>query len=121
MRLKGKRAIVTGAGSGIGRASAILFAAEGAQVLAVDLAEAVETTAAEIAKAGGRCLTRRADAADEAAVKSLVDTCVREFGGLEVVFANAGIGGGLLPFFEQQASEWQNVLRVNLIGPVLSV
>ena len=121
MRLKGKRAIVTGAGSGIGRASAILFAAEGAQVLAVDLAEGVEATAAEIAKAGGRCLARRGDAADEAGVKSLVELCVREFGGLEVAFANAGIGGGLLPFFEQQAGDWQNVLRVNLIGPFLAI
>ena len=55
MRLKGKRALVTGAASGIGRASAILFAAEGAQVLAVDLAEGVEETRAAIEKAGGRC------------------------------------------------------------------
>ena len=121
MRLSGKRALVTGAGSGIGRASAILFAAEGAQVLAVDLAEGVEATAAEIAKAGGKCLARRADAADEATVKSLVETCVREFGGLEVVFANAGIGGGLVPFFDQHASDWEQVLRVNLIGPFLAI
>ena len=121
MRLAGKRALVTGAGSGIGRASALLFAAEGAQVMAVDLAEGVEATAAEIAKAGGKCLARRADAADEAAVKSLVDECVRELGGLEVAFANAGIGGGLLPFFDQQASDWANVLRVNLIGPFLLI
>ena len=121
MRLSGKRAIVTGAASGIGRASAILFAAEGAQVLAVDLAEGVEATAAEIAKAGGRCLARRADGADEATVKSLVETCVKELGGLEVVFANAGIGGGLVPFFEQKASDWETVLRVNLIGPFLAV
>jgi NAD(P)-dependent dehydrogenase (short-subunit alcohol dehydrogenase family) len=121
MRLKGKRALITGAGSGIGRASAILFAAEGAQVLAVDLAEGVEATAAEIAKAGGKCLARRADVADEATVKSLIETCVKELGGLEVAFANAGIGGGLVPFFEQKASDWQSVLRVNLIGPFLAI
>jgi NAD(P)-dependent dehydrogenase (short-subunit alcohol dehydrogenase family) len=121
MRLSGKRAIVTGAASGIGRASAILFAAEGAQVLAVDMAEAVEETRNEIEKAGGRCLARKADAADEATVKELVELCVRELGGLEVVYANAGIGGGLTPFFEQSAADWQNVLRVNLIGPFLAI
>ncbi|HTO06301.1 MAG TPA: SDR family NAD(P)-dependent oxidoreductase [Myxococcota bacterium] len=121
MRLSGKRAIVTGAASGIGRASALLFAAEGAAVVAVDLAEGVEETGAAIARAGGRCLVRRADAADEAAVRSLVETCVSELGGLEVVYANAGIGGGLVPFFEQSASDWQSVLRVNLIGPFLAI
>jgi NAD(P)-dependent dehydrogenase (short-subunit alcohol dehydrogenase family) len=121
MRLSGKRAIVTGAASGIGRASAQLFAAEGAAVLAVDLAEGVEQTGAEIARVGGRCLVRRADVADEAAVKSLVETCVSELGGLEVVYANAGIGGGLVPFFEQSAKDWETVLRVNLIGPFLAI
>jgi NAD(P)-dependent dehydrogenase (short-subunit alcohol dehydrogenase family) len=121
MRLAGKRAIVTGAASGIGRASATLFAREGAQVIAVDLAEGVEATRDEIVKAGGRCIARRADAADEAVVKSLVEESVRELGGLEVVYANAGVGGGLLPFFEQTAEEWEQVLRVNLIGPFLAV
>src|SRR5262245_10153057 len=121
MRLLGKRALVTGAASGIGRASAILFASEGAQVLAVDLAEGVDETRAEIEKAGGRCLARKADAADEATVKDLVASCVRELGGLEVVYANAGIGGGLTPFFEQSAADWQAVLRVNLVGPFLAI
>jgi len=121
VRLAGKRAIVTGAASGIGRASAILFAAEGAQVLAVDVASEVDATRAEIENAGGRCLARKADAADEATVRSLVETCVSEFGGLEVVYANAGVGGGLLPFFDQQAGDWEKVLRVNLIGPFLAV
>jgi NAD(P)-dependent dehydrogenase (short-subunit alcohol dehydrogenase family) len=121
MRLSGKRAIVTGAASGIGRASAILFASEGAAVLAVDLADGVEQTGAEITRAGGRCLVRRADAADESAVKSLVETSARELGGLEIVYANAGIGGGLVPFFEQSAKDWETVLRVNLIGPFLAI
>jgi NAD(P)-dependent dehydrogenase (short-subunit alcohol dehydrogenase family) len=121
MRLAGKRAIVTGAASGIGRASAMLFAREGAQVLAVDLAEGVEATRDEIVKGGGRCIARRADAADEAVVKSLVEESVRELGGLEVVYANAGVSGGLLPFFEQTAEDWERVLHVNLIGPFLAV
>ncbi len=122
MRLAGKRAIVTGAASGIGRASAILFAAEGARVLAVDLAEeGLEGTRAEIEKHGGKCLIRRADVSDEDTVRELVATCRRELGGLEVCYANAGISGGLVPFFELSASEWERVLRVNLIGPFLAI
>jgi NAD(P)-dependent dehydrogenase (short-subunit alcohol dehydrogenase family) len=121
MRLTGKRAIVTGAASGIGRASAILFASEGAAVVAADVGDGVEETKREIEKAGGRCLARRADAADEAAVRELVASCVRDFGGLEVVFANAGIGGGLVPFFDQTVADWEKVLRVNLIGPFLAI
>ena len=122
MRLAGKRAIVTGAASGIGRASAILFASEGARVLAVDLAEeGLEGTRAEIEKHGGKCLIRRADVSDEDTVRELVATCRRELGGLEVCYANAGISGGLVPFFELSASEWERVLRVNLIGPFLAL
>jgi len=121
MRLSGKRAIVTGAASGIGRASAILFAAEGAAVVASDVSDAVEETKKEIEKAGGRCLARRADAADESAVRELVAACVRDFGGLEVMYANAGIGGGLVPFFDQTVADWEQVLRVNLIGPFLAI
>jgi NAD(P)-dependent dehydrogenase (short-subunit alcohol dehydrogenase family) len=121
MRLSGKRAIVTGAASGIGRASAILFAAEGASVVAVDLADEVEGTKQEIEKAGGRCLARKLDVSDEAAVKSLVELATRELGGLEVVFANAGIGGGLVGLLDLTASDWERVLRVNLIGPFLAI
>jgi NAD(P)-dependent dehydrogenase (short-subunit alcohol dehydrogenase family) len=122
MRLAGKRAIVTGAASGIGRASAILFASEGARVLAVDLAEeGLEGTRAEIERHGGKCLIRRADVSDEETVRELVATCRRELGGLEVCYANAGVSGGLVPFFELSASEWERVLRVNLIGPFLAI
>ena len=122
MRLAGKRAIVTGAASGIGRASAILFASEGARVLAVDLAEeGLEGTRAEIEKHGGKCLIRRADVSDEDTVRELVVTCRRELGGLEVCFANAGVSGGLVPFFELSAADWEQVLRVNLIGPFLAI
>jgi NAD(P)-dependent dehydrogenase (short-subunit alcohol dehydrogenase family) len=122
MRLAGKRALVTGASSGIGRASAVLFASEGARVLAVDLAEeGLEGTRAEIEKHGGKCLIRRADVSDEETVRQLVETCRRELGGLEVCYANAGISGGLVPFFELTAGEWERVLRVNLIGPFLAI
>jgi len=121
-RLNGKRAIVTGAGSGIGRASALLFAKEGASVLAVDkTADAVEETAAKIKAAGGKALAMAADAGSEADVEAYVKRAIAEFGGLDVVYANAGISGGLVPLFEQTVEHWQEILRVNLIGPFLAI
>ena len=121
-RLEGKRAIVTGAGSGIGRASAALFAREGAAVLAVDRSrEAVEETAAQIVAAGGRAVAMAADAGLEADVQAYVARAVAEFGGLDVLYANAGISGGDISLFEQSVELWQEVLRVNLIGPFLAI
>ncbi|HLJ63838.1 MAG TPA: SDR family NAD(P)-dependent oxidoreductase [Stellaceae bacterium] len=121
-RLQGKRAIVTGAGSGIGRASAQLFAKEGAIVLAVDKTkDAVEATVAEILKSGGAARAMAADTGDEAAVKALVARMADDFGGIDVFYANAGISGGLIPLFEQTVEQWQEVLRVNLIGPFLAM
>jgi NAD(P)-dependent dehydrogenase (short-subunit alcohol dehydrogenase family) len=121
-RLEGKRAIVTGAASGIGRASALLFAMEGATVVAVDreksgLADTVE----RIRGAGGSCLAAPGDAGNENDVRRAVDRTVTELGGLEVVFANAGIGGDRAPLFEQTVENWLEVLRVNLIGPFLAI
>jgi NAD(P)-dependent dehydrogenase (short-subunit alcohol dehydrogenase family) len=121
-RLNGRRAIVTGAGSGIGRASARLFAAEGAAVLVVDrTAAAIEETASLIGKDGGKAIAVAADAGDEAAVKQFVARAVSELGGVDVLFANAGISGGLVPLFEQSVEMWQEILRINLIGPFLAV
>lgn len=121
-RLQGKRAIVTGAGSGIGRASAALFAAEGAAVLCVDRnAQGVHETAAAIAEAGGRALAVAADTGDEADVVAFVNRAIVEFGGLDVLYANAGISGGLVPLFEQTVEQWTEVLRVNLIGCFLAI
>ena len=95
-RLDGKRAIITGAGSGIGRASALLFAKEGAWVLAVDkTVAAVEETAAKIKATGGRAIAMAADAGSDTDVQASVKRAIAEFGGLDVVYANAGISGGL--------------------------
>lgn len=121
-RLSGKRAIVTGAGSGIGRACAIRFAEEGARVLAVDLAEAgVAETAAQIERAGGRAEAVAGDAADEATVAALVQRCVRDWGGLEAVHANAGVSGAPKTILDLELDDWWPVLRVNLIGPFLAI
>jgi NAD(P)-dependent dehydrogenase (short-subunit alcohol dehydrogenase family) len=121
-RMTGRRAIVTGAGSGIGRASARLFAAEGAAELAVDRSrDAVEETAAAIRAAGGRAVAMAADAGSEADVQAFVARAIAEFGGLDAMYANAGISGGDVPLAEQTVELWQEVLRVNLIGPFLAV
>jgi NAD(P)-dependent dehydrogenase (short-subunit alcohol dehydrogenase family) len=121
-RLAGKRAIVTGAGSGIGRASVLRFAQEGAQVLAVDrAADAVEETLQLAKKAGGEASALAADVGEEAAVIDYVARCIKAYGGLEVVFANAGISGGWTPLFEQTVDYWTEILRVNLIGPFLAL
>ncbi len=111
MRLQGKTAIVTGAASGIGFATAALFVAEGAHVVAADLGmpELEGTTGVA------------ADAGDEIAVQALVDRAVSQFGGLDIFFANAGISGGLASIFEQSPEDWQEILRVNLIGPFLAI
>ena len=121
-RLQGKRAVVTGAGSGIGRASAKRFAAEGAALLIVDkTAAAVEETAAQIRAVGGKVIAVAADAGAESEVRAFIDKAVRDLGGLDIVYANAGVSGGLVPLFEQTVEMWQEILRVNLIGPFLAI
>jgi len=121
-RLSGKRAIVTGAASGIGRASAIAFAAEGAKVLACDVAEeGLAATVHAIVAAGGTAKATIASVSDSDAVKALVDESVSLHGGLEVFYANAGISGGLVPLLSLEVNDWLELLKVNLIGPFLGI
>ena len=116
-RLEGKVAIVTGAGSGIGRATARRFAAEGAKVVIADLNGAEET--ADLI--GENAYWVGADAGLEQDVQGLVSAASVHFGGLDIFFANAGISGGLASIFEQSPEDWQEILRVNLIGPFLAI
>jgi NAD(P)-dependent dehydrogenase (short-subunit alcohol dehydrogenase family) len=105
MRLKDKVAIVTGAGSGIGKAAVELFRQEGAKVVGADL----------------HGTDFECDAGDEEQVEALVAHTVRDYGGLDIFFANAGISGGFDGIFDQDAADWAEILRVNLIGPFLAI
>jgi NAD(P)-dependent dehydrogenase (short-subunit alcohol dehydrogenase family) len=120
-RLQGRTAVITGAASGIGRAASLLFAREGASVLCVDRAGTVDETAAAVTAAGGRAVAMTGDAGDEACVKEFIGRAQAEFGGLDVVWANAGISGGWAPYEDQDAAHWAEILRVNLIGAFLAV
>ena len=118
--LQGKVALVTGAASGIGRASALLFAAEGAAVVALDRAAEVEATVASIQSNGGRGVALIRDSSAEQDVAGAVARAVKEYGHLDVCYANAGISSGLVPFFEETAERWTEVLKINLIGTFLA-
>jgi NAD(P)-dependent dehydrogenase (short-subunit alcohol dehydrogenase family) len=106
-RLDGKVAIVTGAASGIGKAAVELFRREGAKVVGSDIAAVDDIF--------------EADAGREDDVKALVEHAVWKHGGLDIVFANAGVSGGLASIFDQTADDWAEILRIDLIGPFLAI
>ncbi|WP_426255934.1 SDR family NAD(P)-dependent oxidoreductase [Sphingomonas sp. DC2300-3] len=120
-RFTDKSIIVTGAGSGIGRAAAVAFAAEGGRVLVADLTDGADATADAIRQAGGTAEALRIDAGSEADVVRAIDLARERFGGLDIMFANAGISGGMANIFDTDVALITDVLRVNLIGPFLAI
>ena len=120
MRFTDKSIIVTGGGSGIGRAAAMMFAAEGGKVIVADKSGA-EAVAEAIRAAGGEAQAIEIDAGAEEDVVRTVALACDTFGGLDVMFANAGISGGMASIFDTDVSLIAEVLRVNLIGPYLAV
>ena len=121
--LEGKRAVITGAGMGMGRAAAIRFASEGARVGLIDRdEEAVRGTAAEIEGAGGQVIVLLADVTDEGQVAAAVERAVAEWSGLDVVVANAGVQlAGEDDRADRLALEvWQRTIGINLTGVFLT-
>lgn len=115
--LVGKVALVTGAGSGIGRASALLLAREGAAVGLLGRTESeLKEAAREIEQQGGRAHVLLADVADARAVQSAIERLVAAEKSLSIVFANAGVNGVWAPIEELAVEEWQRTLAINLSG-----
>ncbi|MFC4171171.1 SDR family oxidoreductase [Microvirga sp. GCM10011540] len=122
MELEGKVALVTGAGSGIGRATALLLAKEGARVGVLSHTEdEIREAAEEIRRAGGEAIPLVADIADENQMKKAVADLVEAYGRLDIVFANAGINGVWAPIDDLQPAEWDRTVNTNLRGTYLTL
>ncbi len=121
-KLKGKVAVITGAASGIGRATATLFAGEGAAVVIADLnVEGGQAAVRECKENGGRAVFQKTDVTAEADVKAMVARAVAEFGGLDIIYNNAGLGGALGPLEQITVENWDRSLAVLLRGVVLGM
>ncbi|MDH6432019.1 NAD(P)-dependent dehydrogenase (short-subunit alcohol dehydrogenase family) [Streptomyces sp. SAI-144] len=117
---EGRGVIVTGAGSGIGRATALAFAARGARVLVADLnAVAAETVVKEIGEAGGTAVAVTGDLSEQTVVDQVTRTAVERFGGVDVLVNNAGIMDRMSALADVSDAEWERVIRVNLTAPFL--
>jgi NAD(P)-dependent dehydrogenase (short-subunit alcohol dehydrogenase family) len=122
MQLDGRVAFVTGAGSGIGKAAALLLAKVGARIGALDFEEeAARQTADEIQRAGGEAIPLAADVSQPDHVESAARQLAERFGRIDVVFANAGINGVWAPLEELKPEEWDRTLDINLKGTFLTV
>lgn len=119
MRLKGKIAVITGAGSGIGKATAKLFAEEGAKVVVADInPHTGEEVAHQIKEERGEAIFVQVDVAHSADVQRMIQTALDSYGRIDILFNNAGIAGEL--WDETTEEKWQKVINVNLTGSFLA-
>ncbi|MDF7820621.1 glucose 1-dehydrogenase [Runella sp. MFBS21] len=117
-KLLNKTAIVTGAGSGMGKAIAELFAKEGANVILADInQEAIETIVAEIQQEGGKSIAVKANMANENDIEAMVAAAVTTYGKLDILVNNAGIMDNFKPVGEVDDASWERVIGINLTGP----
>lgn len=120
-RLEGKRAVITGAGSGMGRAFALAFAREGAQVGVLDLnMDAASAVAAQIVAEGGQAMPLEADVSARSSMVSALDSFVANFGRLDVMFNNAGFNAPL-HFLDVTDENWHRIMDVNALGTLIGI
>ena len=119
MRLSGKVAVITGAASGMGKAIAELFAAEGAKVVVSDLrVETAQTVVTEIESKGGTAMAIAANVAKEEDVQQLIDSAVAQFGTLDILVNNAGIMDNFVPAADVTDELWERIFAINTTGPM---
>lgn len=119
MRLEGKVAVITGAGSGMGRAMAVRFAAEGAKVVAADWhQESLDETVAMLSAAGGTAIGVQGNVADQAQAEAIIDAAVAAYGKVDVLCNNAGVMDTNQGAAELSNEMWDRVLGINLTGPM---
>jgi NAD(P)-dependent dehydrogenase (short-subunit alcohol dehydrogenase family) len=122
MQLNGKVAVVTGAGSGIGKAAALLLAKEGAKIGAIDRTpEESQETIEKIKHNGGEAITAKADISQPDQMQQAMQTIGKQLGRIDIVFANAGINGVWVPLEELAPEEWDKTIQTNLKGTFLTV
>jgi NAD(P)-dependent dehydrogenase (short-subunit alcohol dehydrogenase family) len=121
-RLNGKVAIITGAASGMGRATAIRFAGEGAKIVIADLnKEGGESAARDCRENGSDAIFQKTDVSGEADVKAAVERAVKEFGRLDTIYNNAGLGGATGPIEQITVENWDKTLAILLRGVFLGI